>query len=293
MIIQNPFPETDKDRRHIWEMLMKRDIDAFLQEDWSMIANDFITDGFTGVDACFSNNPDEWEFKFPDVELYRTAWLKQARYFKATEWAEDAEACLWRVTTISDIGLSGNTALVRKKFSGDIAKSDGQKTTLNWQSLFYCRKKNGQWKIAGFTGYLPYDAMPAAHPGKITMHVPTHAGQHKTAGPYSPVLIVEGKKLVVISGQAAIDIDGNIKGDSIEAQTIFTLQNCSKALESAGCTLQDVFKVNVYMKDLAQWERFNQIYRKYFLPPLPVRTAVQTGLLPGLLVEIELWAIKN
>ena len=98
---------------------------------------------------------------------------------------------------------------------------------------------------------------------------------------------------MVISGQAAIDGDGNIKGDSIETQTIFTLQNCSKSLESAGCKLQDVFKVNVYMKDLGQWERFNQVYRKYFLSPLPVRTAVQTGLLPGLLVEIELWAASN
>ena len=219
--------------------------------------------------------------------------MKQAISFKATEWAEDASAGLWRVTTINDIDLSSNTALVRKKFSGDIAKSDGQKITLKWQSLFYCRKTNGQWKITGFTGYLPYDAMPVTHPGNTTMHLPAHAGQHKTAGPYSPVLIVEGKKLVVISGQAAIDGDGNIKGDSIETQTIFTLQNCSKALESAGCKLQDVFKVNVYMKDLGQWERFNQVYRKYFLSPLPVRTAVQTGLLPGLLVEIELWAASN
>ncbi len=123
--------------------------------------------------------------------------------------------------------------------------------------------------------------------------VPSGASQHKTAGPYSPVLEVECNKLVLISGQAAIDTEGNVVGDTIEEQTRFTMENCKKQLAQAGCTLDDVFKVNVYLTDLALWPRFNEIYKEYFTAPLPVRTAVQTGLLLSFLVEVEMWAAKK
>ena len=55
----------------------------------------------------------------------------------------------------------------------------------------------------------------------------------------------------------------------------------------------DVFKVNVYLKDLEDWPRFNEVYKQYFPQPLPVRTAVGSGLLLTLLVEIEMWATKS
>lgn len=122
---------------------------------------------------------------------------------------------------------------------------------------------------------------------------PVGANQHKTAGPYSPVLEITCSKLVVISGQAAIDMDGDVIGETIEEQTELTLQNCQKQLSSAGCTFDDVFKVNVYMTDLNLWPRFNEVYRKYFPGTMPVRTAVGTNLLMNLLVEIELWAVKE
>lgn len=121
---------------------------------------------------------------------------------------------------------------------------------------------------------------------------PPNAAQHKTAGPYSPVLEIRCSRLVVISGQAALDMDGNVVGSTIEEQAAATLQNCRRQLESAGCSPADVFKVNVFMKDLADWGRFNAVYQKEFPQPYPVRTAVQAGLLPGLLVEVELWAAK-
>lgn len=292
-MMQNPFSETDKDRRYIWEMLMNRDIKAFLSENWSMVADDFIADGFIGIDGCNSANPDKWKFRFPELELYKAEWLKQAASFKENNWAEDPAVALFRVTNISDIEINGNSALVNKKFCGDITKSDGQKTTLLWQSLYYCRKVNGYWKIAGLTGYLPYSINPVDYPAHSGKLLPANADQHKTAGPYSPVLIIDPGKLVVISGQAAIDTDGNIIGDTIEEQAAYTLENCQKMLESAGCSMADVFKVNVFMKDLGEWTRFNKVYKKYFASPLPVRTAVQTGLLAALLVEIELWAVKK
>ena len=123
--------------------------------------------------------------------------------------------------------------------------------------------------------------------------VPEGAVQHVTAGPYSPVLEVEADKLVLISGQAPINMEGEVVGDSIEEQTKFTMENCIKQLSYAGCTIDDVFKTNVYLTDLKLWPRFNDIYKTYFKQPLPCRTAVQTGLLETFLVEIEMWAGKK
>ena len=121
---------------------------------------------------------------------------------------------------------------------------------------------------------------------------PEGARQHVTAGPYSPVLEVDAQRLVVISGQVAVDLDGRVIGCTIEEQTRATLGNCTDCLASAGCTLGDVFKVNIYLADLGHWARFNEIYEKVMPEPLPVRTAVQAILLPGYLVEIEMWAVK-
>ncbi len=123
--------------------------------------------------------------------------------------------------------------------------------------------------------------------------IPEGAVQHITAGPYSPVLEVNASKFVLISGQASINMDGVVIGDDIESQTKFTMENCIKQLSYAGCTLNDVFKTNVYLTDLDLWPRFNEVYVTYFDQPLPCRTAVQTGLLETFLVEIEMWAGKN
>ena len=117
--------------------------------------------------------------------------------------------------------------------------------------------------------------------------------QHVTAGPYSPVLEIKpGSTLVVISGQAALDFDGNVVSDDFEEQSRVTLGNCLTQLNAANCTFAHVFKVNVYLTHLEDWPMFNTIYQKVMPEPLPVRTAVQTGLLSNLLVEIEMWAAK-
>lgn len=134
------------------------------------------------------------------------------------------------------------------------------------------------------------DIGDARHP---LMTRPQGARQHVTAGPYSPVLEIDARRLVVISGQVAIDMDGAVIGNSIEEQTRATLRNCADQLASAGCTLKDVFKANIYLTDLGVWSRFNVVYEEIMPEPLPVRTAVQAVLLPGFLVEIEMWAVKT
>jgi 2-iminobutanoate/2-iminopropanoate deaminase len=129
----------------------------------------------------------------------------------------------------------------------------------------------------------------ALHPLKRR---PEGAYQHVTAGPYSPVLEVDAQRLVVISGQVAVDLDGHVIGATIEEQTRATLRSCAAYLASAGCTLSDVFKVNIYLANLGHWARFNAVYQEVMPGPLPVRTVVQAILLPGYLVEIEMWAVK-
>ena len=121
---------------------------------------------------------------------------------------------------------------------------------------------------------------------------PSGARQHVTAGPYSPVLEVDARHLVVISGQVAVDLKGSAIGETIEEQTRATLGNCAAQLAVAGCSLRDVFKVNIYLVDLREWERFNAVYAELMPEPLPVRTAVQAVLMHSYRVEIEMWAVK-
>jgi 2-iminobutanoate/2-iminopropanoate deaminase len=123
--------------------------------------------------------------------------------------------------------------------------------------------------------------------------LPEGAVQHRTAGPYSPVLEVKAERLVVLSGQVAVDPEGRVVGETIEAQTEATLDNCRRQLRRAGCDFSDVFKVNVYLADLADWSRFNAVYERSMPDPQPVRTAVQAVLLDGYRVEIEMWAVKR
>jgi 2-iminobutanoate/2-iminopropanoate deaminase len=133
---------------------------------------------------------------------------------------------------------------------------------------------------------------PDRNTGRPAIAVPGNARQHATAGPYSPVLMVDARRLVVLSGQVAVDLAGQVVGDSIEAQTRATLANCERHLADAGCALSDAFKVNVYLANLDHWGRFNAIYEEVLPPPFPVRTAVQAVLLPGFLVEVEMWAVR-
>lgn len=151
----NPFPSSDAARHAIWEMLVPRDIDAFLAADWSMVAGDFVEDGFIGIDGRRETNPDNWRLTFPSLAAYRDEWLRQANDFAGLSFAEDTRTAIFTTTTLEDIEINGDFALVRKKFDGGLKKSDGSFDVMQWQTLYYCRLHEGRWKISGFTGYLP------------------------------------------------------------------------------------------------------------------------------------------
>jgi hypothetical protein len=151
----NPFTDMDPDRAEIWEMLVTRDIDAFVAADWSKVAGDFDVPAFFGIDGARNPSPDNWKLGFPDLETYKTEWLRQAEEFSKTEFVGDARAAIFAATNLTDIELNGDRAIARKKFDGSIRKADGSEDRLLWQTLYFCTRKEGRWKICSFIGYLP------------------------------------------------------------------------------------------------------------------------------------------
>ena len=80
-----------------------------------------------------------------------------------------------------------------------------------------------------------------------------------------------------------------VVGDTIEEQTIRTLENIQAVLAAGGARLADVVKATVHLSDLGQFNRFNQVYSRYFPDPKPVRTTVGSQL-NGILIEIDVIA---
>jgi 2-iminobutanoate/2-iminopropanoate deaminase len=119
----------------------------------------------------------------------------------------------------------------------------------------------------------------------MTRHAIQPPGVATPKAPYSPVVV--GGDDVYTAGQVAFDDTGAVVGDGMEAQTRQALENVRSCLDAAGCTLDDVVKVNAYLADLADFDAYNAVYRAFFTEPYPARTTVQAGLPPGLLVEIE------
>ncbi|KAB2722670.1 hypothetical protein F9K73_01470 [Brucella intermedia] len=151
----NPFAG-DRDREQIWEMLVRRDIEAFVSQDWSLVVDDFDEARFLGIHAHNDRNPDKWDAGFPTLASYRDEWLRQAAESAAVEYAESLAEGIFRATDLSVIDVTGDVALARKKFDGTIARKDGSVDRLNWQTLYFCRREKARWKITGFVGYMAY-----------------------------------------------------------------------------------------------------------------------------------------
>jgi len=110
-------------------------------------------------------------------------------------------------------------------------------------------------------------------------------GAPRNTGPYSQGLAMNG--FLFVSGQGAIDpATSEIVPGTIEEQTRLTMDNIRSILAAGGCSMDDIAKVTVYLADMADFERFNAVYRTYFTAPLPARSCVAAGL-DGILVEID------
>lgn len=80
----------------------------------------------------------------------------------------------------------------------------------------------------------------------------------------------------------------------IEAEARQTLENIRTTLETHGYAIRDVVKCTVMLADIAEWAAFNAVYRTFFSPPYPARSAFgATGLALGARVEVECIAVRG
>jgi reactive intermediate/imine deaminase len=98
--------------------------------------------------------------------------------------------------------------------------------------------------------------------------------------------------LVILSGQIGV-VPGTLTlvEGGIEAQARQTFENIRLTLAAHGLSLRDVVRVQVMLADMADWPRFNAVYREFFSAPWPARSAFgANGLALGALVEVEAYA---
>jgi 2-iminobutanoate/2-iminopropanoate deaminase len=118
---------------------------------------------------------------------------------------------------------------------------------------------------------------------------PVHAPNlPKPVGPYSPGVALD--RLVFVSGQGATDpATGQLAGADVEVQTAQCLENVRAILRAAGSDLPHVLRCGVFLLDMRDFEKMNDVYRRFFGDHRPARTTIQAAALPGagLLVEID------
>ncbi len=120
----------------------------------------------------------------------------------------------------------------------------------------------------------------------------------KSGAPWEPVMgycrAVRAGRIVAVSGSAAIDADGKLVGEGdMYEQSRQCIRVISKALETAGCTLEDVVRTRTYVTDIDQWEAVARAHSDVFGAAPPATTLVEVTRLiePDMLVEIEADAV--
>ncbi len=111
-------------------------------------------------------------------------------------------------------------------------------------------------------------------------------------GPYNQA--VQFGNMLFISGQIALDPKtGNLVQDDIQAETTKVMDNLKAILEAAGMRFSDVIKTSIFLMDMGQFAKVNEVYGSYFADAAPARETVQVSGLPkGVNVEISMVAGK-
>lgn len=113
-------------------------------------------------------------------------------------------------------------------------------------------------------------------------------------GPYSQATV--GAGLIFVSGQLPIDITiGRFPDGGIKEQTKQSIENLKQILIERGVSLQNVLKTTVFLKDMNDFAKMNEVYKEYFGDSnFPARAAIQVARLPkDALVEIEAIALDK
>jgi 2-iminobutanoate/2-iminopropanoate deaminase len=115
----------------------------------------------------------------------------------------------------------------------------------------------------------------------------------KAIGPYSQGL--RAGNLLFVSGQIPLDpANGAVVGATIEEQTERVLRNVAGVVEAAGLTLGHVARTTVFLKDIGEFPRMNEVYALFFGDHRPARSTVEVSNLPkGVKIEIDAIAVAG
>ena len=113
----------------------------------------------------------------------------------------------------------------------------------------------------------------------------------KPIGPYSPA--IRAGQLLFISGQVGFDpATGELVGRDVTAQTDQVMRNIGSLLKAAGLDFGHVVRTTVYLADMNEFAKMNEVYARYVVDPPPARSTVQVARLPrDARVEIDVIAV--
>ena len=113
----------------------------------------------------------------------------------------------------------------------------------------------------------------------------------KTVGPYSQA--IEHNGTIFCSGQVGIDPKKGRLVEGVEKQTNQAVKNLENVLMSAGLSLKNIVKTTIFLADINDYKKVNEVYGSFFSKNKPARSTVQVVALPlGASVEIEAIAVK-
>jgi reactive intermediate/imine deaminase len=108
------------------------------------------------------------------------------------------------------------------------------------------------------------------------------------------VVVPAGGRLVFISGMTARDVGGRVIGSGdIEAQTRQVCENLKHAVSAAGGTLNDIVRVDVFVRNIEHFDVIHRVRREYFDAPAPASTLLEVSKMvsPDMLIEINAIAV--
>jgi endoribonuclease L-PSP, putative len=114
----------------------------------------------------------------------------------------------------------------------------------------------------------------------------------KAIGPYSQSIVANG--FVFTAGQIGTDPKTGSLAEGVEAQTEQVLKNITAVLKASGSSTDHVVKTTVFLADMNDFAKMNDVYAKYFKAPFPARSTVQVARLPrDAKIEIEVIAVRR
>ena len=114
----------------------------------------------------------------------------------------------------------------------------------------------------------------------------------KAIGPYSQGVVSNGH--IFLSGQIPLDNHGELLDGNIQEQVALVFQNIQHLLQTQNCSLQNIVKLTVFLKDIQDFDAVNDKMIELLEEPYPARSLVQAAALPkNVDVEIEVIAGLN